>query len=208
MLPKAQLGRLRERGTGRAARPARRGTPVGRRPHRRRARPGGRVDDHRDLRAAGRRDVRRRRPVRTPRRPAARTRLRRARDPRSGRRTCPTGPEYAAVRAPIAEGGGYAWFANRGIGRPVAESLRDTMDWFRTWLDDAAPGRPPGAAGRLQRRRRLRRRSGARRPCALRRRGHPLRDPALRRRPRHRPRPTGQPARVRGPGRRRPRHPA
>lgn len=55
----------------------------------------------------------------------------------------PTGPSYAAVRAPIAEGGGYAWFANRGIGRPVAESLRDAMDWFRTWLDEAAPaGRP------------------------------------------------------------------
>lgn len=50
---------------------------------------------------------------------------------------------YAAVRAPIGEGGGYAWFANRGIGRPVAESLADTMSWFRTWLDDvAAPGRP------------------------------------------------------------------
>ena len=55
----------------------------------------------------------------------------------------PVGPAYAAVRAPIAEGGGYAWFANRGIGRPVAESLRDTMDWFRAWLDDVAPaGRP------------------------------------------------------------------
>src|SRR6476659_6895345 len=54
----------------------------------------------------------------------------------------PTGPAYAAVRAPIAEGGGYAWFANRGIGRPVAESLADTMAWFRTWLDDAAAGRP------------------------------------------------------------------
>ena len=55
----------------------------------------------------------------------------------------PTGPAYAAVRAPIAEGGGYAWFANRGIGRPVAESLRATMDWFRGWLDGAAPaGRP------------------------------------------------------------------
>jgi phospholipase/carboxylesterase len=55
----------------------------------------------------------------------------------------PVGPEYVAVRAPIAEGGGYAWFANRGIGRPVAESLRSTMDWFRTWLDDVAPaGRP------------------------------------------------------------------
>lgn len=55
----------------------------------------------------------------------------------------PQGPQYAAVRAPIAEGGGYAWFANRGIGRPVAASLRSTMDWFRAWLDDVAPaGRP------------------------------------------------------------------
>lgn len=50
---------------------------------------------------------------------------------------------YVAVRAPISEGGGYAWFANRGIGRPVAESLSDTMTWFRTWLDANAPtGRP------------------------------------------------------------------
>ncbi|MBU2666931.1 hypothetical protein KOI35_25800 [Actinoplanes bogorensis] len=50
---------------------------------------------------------------------------------------------YAAVRAPIAEGAGYAWFANRGIGRPVASSLREHMDWFRAWLDGYAPvGRP------------------------------------------------------------------
>jgi phospholipase/carboxylesterase len=55
----------------------------------------------------------------------------------------PAGPAYAAVRAPIAEGGGYAWFANRGIGRPVAESLADTMSWFRSWLAETAqPGRP------------------------------------------------------------------
>jgi phospholipase/carboxylesterase len=55
----------------------------------------------------------------------------------------PPGVAYAAVRAPIAEGGGFAWFANRGIGRPVAGSLRETMDWFRTWLDAVAPaGRP------------------------------------------------------------------
>ncbi|CAB4954819.1 unannotated protein [freshwater metagenome] len=55
----------------------------------------------------------------------------------------PAGPSYAAVRAPIVEGGGYAWFANRGIGRPVAESLAETMSWFRTWLDAVAPaGRP------------------------------------------------------------------
>lgn len=55
----------------------------------------------------------------------------------------PDGLAYAAVRAPIAEGGGYAWFANRGIGRPIADSLADTMGWFRTWLDPVAPlGRP------------------------------------------------------------------
>ena len=55
----------------------------------------------------------------------------------------PPGPSYVAVRAPIGEGGGYAWFANRGIGRPVAESLADAMAWFGDWLDDVAPaGRP------------------------------------------------------------------
>jgi phospholipase/carboxylesterase len=32
----------------------------------------------------------------------------------------PTGPSFSAVRAPIGEGGGYARFANRGIGRPAA----------------------------------------------------------------------------------------
>lgn len=51
----------------------------------------------------------------------------------------PVGPAYAAVRAPIAEGGGYAWFANRGIGRPVAESLAQAMAWFTRWLDTEAP---------------------------------------------------------------------
>ena len=60
----------------------------------------------------------------------------------------PTGPSYAAVRAPIPAGGGYAWFANRGIGRPVAESLSQTMAWFREWLDHVAPaGRPVILAG-------------------------------------------------------------
>ena len=60
----------------------------------------------------------------------------------------PAGIAYAAVRAPIAEGGGFAWFANRGIGRPVATSLRSTMDWFRRWLDAVAPaGRPVVVVG-------------------------------------------------------------
>jgi len=55
----------------------------------------------------------------------------------------PEGPAYAAVRAPIAEGGGFAWFANRGIGRPIAASLAQSIAWFREWLDEVAPaGRP------------------------------------------------------------------
>jgi len=49
----------------------------------------------------------------------------------------PDGLTYAAVRAPITTGpGGYAWFANRGIGRPIAASLREQIDWFRAWLDE------------------------------------------------------------------------
>jgi phospholipase/carboxylesterase len=60
----------------------------------------------------------------------------------------PSGVAYAAVRAPIAEGGGYAWFANRGIGRPVADSLAETMAWFHAWLGEVAPpGRPVIVAG-------------------------------------------------------------
>ena len=50
---------------------------------------------------------------------------------------------YAAVRGPVDLGGSFTWFQNRGVGRPVPESLRATIDWFRTWLDDVAPeGRP------------------------------------------------------------------
>ncbi|UOY03244.1 alpha/beta hydrolase [Blastococcus sp. PRF04-17] len=52
------------------------------------------------------------------------------------------------MRAPIAEGSGYAWFANRGIGRPVPESLADGIAWLRAWLDRVAPaGRPIVLAG-------------------------------------------------------------
>lgn len=55
----------------------------------------------------------------------------------------PAGVAYAAVRAPIQEGGGFAWFANRGIGRPVAESLADSISWFTGWLEQVADdGRP------------------------------------------------------------------
>lgn len=51
----------------------------------------------------------------------------------------PAGLEYAALRAPIAEGGGHAWFANAGIGRPLPDSLAASTAWFRAWLDAQAP---------------------------------------------------------------------
>jgi phospholipase/carboxylesterase len=50
---------------------------------------------------------------------------------------------YAAVRAPLAEGAGFAWFANRGIGRPLADSLRRNMNWFTSWLETVAPANRP-----------------------------------------------------------------
>jgi phospholipase/carboxylesterase len=60
----------------------------------------------------------------------------------------PRTASYAAVRAPIAEGDGYAWFERRGIGQPLPESLRATMDWFTAWLDTVAPaGRPVALVG-------------------------------------------------------------
>ncbi|MEU6525459.1 phospholipase [Streptomyces sp. NPDC046924] len=46
----------------------------------------------------------------------------------------------AFVRAPLAEGGGYAWFANRGIGRPLPDSIAATADWLFRWLDSEAAG--------------------------------------------------------------------
>lgn len=50
---------------------------------------------------------------------------------------------YAAVRGRVDLGGSYTWFENRGIGRPVPESLRATLDWFHGWLASVAPeGRP------------------------------------------------------------------
>ncbi|HEV7148911.1 MAG TPA: serine esterase [Pedococcus sp.] len=53
----------------------------------------------------------------------------------------PPSAAYVAVRAPITEGPGFAWFAKRGIGRPTPESLRRNIDWFTAWLDTYAPGR-------------------------------------------------------------------
>lgn len=46
----------------------------------------------------------------------------------------------ASLRGPIAlDGGGYTWFENRGLGRPVGESLRSTIDLLQAWLDGLDP---------------------------------------------------------------------
>lgn len=50
-------------------------------------------------------------------------------------------PESAAVaslRAPLPEGPGYAWFENRGVGRPVAASLAAGVAFVERWLDEEA----------------------------------------------------------------------
>lgn len=54
----------------------------------------------------------------------------------------------AALRGPVTLGAThFTWFENRGIGRPRPESLRSSLDWFRTWLDDVAATRPVALVG-------------------------------------------------------------
>ena len=48
---------------------------------------------------------------------------------------------YASVRAPVpVAGGGYTWFENRGVARPIPESTASSTAAFRAWLDDPAIG--------------------------------------------------------------------
>jgi phospholipase/carboxylesterase len=49
---------------------------------------------------------------------------------------------YASVRAPFAlPEGGYTWFLNRSeIARPIATTLRASVNGFRAWLDDPGIG--------------------------------------------------------------------
>jgi phospholipase/carboxylesterase len=43
---------------------------------------------------------------------------------------------YASLRGPLAlPGGGFRWFEDRGVARPVAASLRSAVDGVRAWLD-------------------------------------------------------------------------
>jgi phospholipase/carboxylesterase len=43
---------------------------------------------------------------------------------------------FASLRAPVAlDGGGYTWFRDRGVGRPIAASMRESIDYVRGWLE-------------------------------------------------------------------------
>lgn len=43
---------------------------------------------------------------------------------------------YASLRAPYAHAeGGFHWFEDRGVGKPVAASVRSSIAFVRTWLD-------------------------------------------------------------------------
>jgi phospholipase/carboxylesterase len=47
---------------------------------------------------------------------------------------------YVSLRAPVTvDNGGFTWFENRGIARPIAKSLRASVVMLRTWLDEIAP---------------------------------------------------------------------
>ena len=54
----------------------------------------------------------------------------------------------AALRGPVSLAPGqFTWFENRGIGRPVPESLRASLTWFGQWLAAVAPTRRVGLVG-------------------------------------------------------------
>ena len=48
----------------------------------------------------------------------------------------PPAAAIVAARAPIREGDGYAWFVNRGIGRPLPESIADAISLMTAWLGE------------------------------------------------------------------------
>ncbi len=54
-------------------------------------------------------------------------------------RLLPPSFAYASVRAPLPHAeGGYTWFEDRGVARPVAASLRASIAMLRDWLDGPA----------------------------------------------------------------------
>ena len=50
----------------------------------------------------------------------------------------PPGVTVAALRGPVTLDFGYTWFENRGIGRPIEESIQASSDAVFAWLDSVA----------------------------------------------------------------------
>jgi phospholipase/carboxylesterase len=51
----------------------------------------------------------------------------------------PRGFAYVSMRGPLElPEGGYRWFEDRGVARPVAKSLRAAVDGVRAWVDGPA----------------------------------------------------------------------
>jgi phospholipase/carboxylesterase len=50
----------------------------------------------------------------------------------------PSNVTVAAPRGPVSLDGGSTWFENRGIGRPIEESIKATGDAVFAWLDEVA----------------------------------------------------------------------
>jgi len=46
----------------------------------------------------------------------------------------PNSAHVVALRGPVKEGSGFAWFENRGIGRPIAASLQSSIEYVESWL--------------------------------------------------------------------------
>ena len=57
-------------------------------------------------------------------------------------RSLPPAFAYVSLRAPYAhEEGGYHWFEDRGVGKPIAASVRSSVTYVRTWLDGTDAGK-------------------------------------------------------------------
>ena len=50
----------------------------------------------------------------------------------------PDDVRVAALRGPVALQPGFTWFENRGIGRPLTESIQDTDAAILSWMDEHA----------------------------------------------------------------------
>lgn len=53
----------------------------------------------------------------------------------------PADASVAALRGPIASEGGYRWYAHHDVGRPIASSLAQGMQYVDAWLSAQSPAR-------------------------------------------------------------------